>query len=283
MQSLPLLMEVEELNALLTSGQDLSKVLIIDQSKLDNYLAGHIPSAVHLNFADLQFGQAAPQSNQAPGSLPKKEQLSVVFSNLGLTEDTHVIAYDDEGGGWAGRWIWVLDMIGHKQYSYVNGGIHAWMQAGLPTEQGNTEPTASNYKAGKLQHEFQVDAKYIQSRIGASDFAIWDARSPAEYEGTKVFAARGGHIPGAVNFEWTAGMDNERALRILDLDKFSEILNNLGLTKDKEIITHCQTHHRSGFTYLVGKILGLNIKGYAGSWSEWGNREDTPVKTGDQP
>ncbi|VFT35679.1 thiosulfate sulfurtransferase [Pseudomonas aeruginosa] len=59
----------------------------------------------------------------------------------------------------------------------------------------------------------------------------------------------------------------------------AEVLEDLGITPDKEVITHCQTHHRSGFTYLVAKALGYpRVKGYAGSWSEWGNHPDTPVE-----
>ncbi|MDY7699672.1 thiosulfate sulfurtransferase, partial [Pseudomonas aeruginosa] len=119
--------------------------------------------------------------------------------------------------------------------------------------------------------------EYLQSRLGAADLAVWDARNPSEYAGTKVLAAKAGHVPGAINFEWTAGMDPARALRIRA--DIAEVLEDLGITPDKEVITHCQTHHRSGFTYLVAKALGYpRVKGYAGSWSEWGNHPDTPVE-----
>ena len=45
-------------------------------------------------------------------------------------------------------------------------------------------------------------------------------------------------------------------------------------------ITHCQTHHRSSHTYIVLKALGFpRIKGYPGSWSEWGNDFELPIET----
>jgi thiosulfate/3-mercaptopyruvate sulfurtransferase len=273
MPTYSLLIEPEELQSFL--GDE--NLLIIDQGKLETFLDAHIPGAVHLDFKDLQLGQ-----KPTPGALPDLAKLSRVFSNLGLTPEKHVIAYDDEGGGWAGRLIWVLDMMGHSHYSYLNGGIHAWQQAGLATEQGQQESIKSDYSVSTLNHDFQLSKEQIIERIGREDFAIWDARSNKEYTGEKVISARGGHIPGAVNYEWTLGMDAERGLRINDLAEFDALLNSLGLTKDKEIATHCQTHHRSGFTYLVGKILGRNMKAYAGSWAEWGNDEQTPITTGNE-
>jgi thiosulfate/3-mercaptopyruvate sulfurtransferase len=63
-------------------------------------------------------------------------------------------------------------------------------------------------------------------------------------------------------------------------NELREMLEKLGFTADKEVITHCQTHHRSSRTYIVPKALGFpRIKGYPGSWSEWGNDFELPIET----
>ena len=44
-----------------------------------------------------------------------------------------------------------------------------------------------------------------------------------------------------------------------------EMLLELGITPDKEVIAHCQTHHRSAHTYIVPKSLGYSRnRGYDG-------------------
>ena len=73
--------------------------------------------------------------------------------------------------------------------------------------------------------------------------------------------------------------DQSRNLRLKPTAELQALHESRGITPDKEIIAYCQTHHRSALSYVALKTLGYpNIKGYAGSWSEWGNDVNTPVE-----
>lgn len=265
--TLPLVIEPAELASRLNAVE----LILVDLSGAARYEAGHIPGAQWVDSKRTQLGQPP-----APGLAPNLAQLEELFADLGHRPDATYVVYDDEGGGWAGRFIWLLDVIGHPHYHFLNGGLQAWQSEGRELSQSipKVEKTAVSLT---LNDAPTATRDYLQGRLGAADLAIWDARSAEEYRGEKVSAARGGHIPGAINFEWTAGMDSQRGLRIRD--DIAEVLKSLGVTPDKEVITHCQSHRRSGFTYVVAKALGYpRVKAYAGSWSEWGNLPDTPIE-----
>ena len=273
MKDWPLLIEATELAEALHDP----KLLILDTSSAANYAKHHIPGAVHIAPSELQAG-----IKPAVGKLPSVEALNTLFARVGLTHDKHVIAYDDEGGGWAGRLIWTLDVIGHHNYSYLDGGLHAWLHEAHPTEKvaNHPAPTEQNIRIDSAP---MAEIEDFISLLDNSQLVIWDARSPEEYRGEKVVAQRGGHIPGAINLDWLELMDRDNQMRLKDLGELQARLNKLGITADKTVITHCQTHHRSGLSYLLMKILGYpHIKGYHGSWGEWGNTDTTPIETGDR-
>ena len=117
-------------------------LLLISVCQERVFTTQHIPGSVLIKPAQLVCG-----IEPATGKLPSAEQLSEVFSKAGLTDRSHVIAYDDEGGGWAGRLIWTLDVIGHRHYSYLNGGLVAWIKAGYPLATGESTQADSNYSA----------------------------------------------------------------------------------------------------------------------------------------
>ncbi len=269
MTTFPLLLEP----TLLARHLDEPGLLIVDLGKEGIYRQAHVPGAIHVDYRRLQQGTLP-----APGLLPAPADITALLSDIGLTPERQIVAYDDEGGGRAARFLWLLEIAGHPHASFLNGGIHAWLAEDLPVETHPSLPTPSDYVLGNLNLQPLVSLDELLSRFRLTDVVIWDARSREEFDGSRMLAQRAGHIPGAVHYEWTTAMDKDRDLRLRDLGEIRGELAALGIVDGKEIITHCQTHYRSSFTWLLGRILGFrNIRGYAGAWSEWGNHPDTPV------
>lgn len=271
--SLPLLLEAEQLHhALQQTAHTPTDMLIVDLCSEAAYHQGHIPGAVHVNTAELIQGD-----KPAPGLLPSTDKLNALFSRLGLAPDTHVVCYDDEGGAWSGRFLWTLEVIGHPHYSYLNGGIRRWRAKGFAEEKTPRQRQPAVVRVSLHPEPIATTEELLRELRDNPQLLVWDARSAEEYRGEKVLSQRGGHIPGAIHGEWTSLLDPNDHLRIRQDAK--HYLLSLGITPDKHIVTHCQTHRRSGLTWLVMKILAYpHIRAYPGSWSEWGNRTDTPVE-----
>ena len=267
---LPFIVEPDALEAALgTPG-----LLVVDLNDAAAFVQGHVPGAVNLPYPSL-IGPQPP----AMGRLASPEQLSRAFSSIGMSPDSHVVAYDAEGNGRAARLLWTLDAVGHRRASLLNGGWRAWAGEGHRVESGLVKPTLSDYRVS-IKGDVIARKAYILGHLKDPKVLVLDVRSPAEYAGKDVRSARGGHIPGAVNMDWTQALDRARGLRLKPAAELRAILDKLGVTPDKEVITHCQTHQRSAHTYVVLKSLGFTrIKGYDGSWSEWGNDLSLPVES----
>jgi len=271
---IPRLLEPALLKSLLAADSENTNLIIVDLCSDALYRQKHVPGAVHLQPGALMAGTAP-----YPGKLPTLEQLENIIRYLGISAHSHVVIYDDEGGGWAGRFAWTLDLLGYHNWSYLNGGVVAWIKEGFVTEAQTNQPVPSETTISIANSEVLISADEIIGQLDNPDFVVWDARSPGEYSGDMVRSARGGHIPGAINIEWTELMDRQRNLRIRD--DAEAILTAAGLGREKSVTTHCQSHHRSGFTYMVARILGYkNISAYDGSWAEWGSLDHTPVERG---
>ena len=80
---------------------------LVDVRREEDYNQGHITGAVNLPLANLLSGDS-------PESAVK------LFEELGITDDTKVVVYDDTFGALASRVAWTLQYIGHKNVALLS-------------------------------------------------------------------------------------------------------------------------------------------------------------------
>ncbi len=272
-----LLIEAEELVPFLGN----EKLRIVDLSRRSVYDQLHIPHAIHV-----QPKQLVRQEEQASGLLPDVEGLNALIEYLNISPEHHVLAYDDEGGAWAGRLIWNLHCLGFENTSLLNGGIHAWLAAGLPTSSAvETFAPVDTLVAVNQDHieKYRIEYENLLEKVHNHAIQLWDCRTEDEYTGLRLAARRGGHIPDARHFEWSTALNRENHLKLHPLQRTQQRLEQLGFNLNEPVVVYCQSHHRSGLAYILGRLLGWKIQAYDGAWSEWGNRLDSPIITGELP
>ena len=270
-----LLIEAEDLVPFL--GHE--KLRIVDLSRNSVYEQLHLPRALQVKPSML-----LRQDEHTSGLLPEPEALQDLIQYLNISPEHHVVAYDDEGGAWAGRLIWNLHCLGFENTSLLNGGIHAWLAAGFPTT-SEVEPLTpvSMLVPVAEQNQYRIQYDELLEKCQNQSVQLWDCRTADEYTGLRLAARRGGHIPGALHFEWSTALNRENDLKLHPLERTRQRLEQLGFNLNEPVVVYCQSHHRSGLAYILGRLLGWKIQAYDGAWSEWGNRPDSPVITGELP
>lgn len=263
-----LLLSAEELNSIL----DEPALFLVDARAEHN--DSLITGATH--FAAVR--ELTDTDNPIPNFLIGPEQFQEKMRELGLNRDHRVVIYDEGNHLAAARLFYALDYYGFSNASLLNGGLSAWIEAGLPVTS-----EVNSHAPGSFQFEIQeglmCDFEYISAAAHDPDKIIFDARSTEEFTGERVVGERGGHVPNAVNLEWSSVLESEGVTRFLPPEEIRLMFADLGITPDKEVIPHCHTNVRGSHAYFTLRLMGYDsVRPYEGSWSEYGDRLDAVIQ-----
>jgi len=261
---------ISELKSLYYENSD--DLLVIDTRPYSDYTLGHLPNAVNIDLVQFHWIDTSKE-----GVYQFNKQMRILLSNIGVTKNKFVVFYDNISGMFSARGVWLLIYFSHNKTAMLDGGFNNWKKEGLKIETKNN-PFVHSCFEGKPNPKVLADFGYIKSKIkkkNNNNVLILDTRSKSEYDGSKVRAAKAGHIPSSINIDWSNNTKKNGSFKKdTELEKlYSRV------SKDKEIITYCHGGYRAANTFIVLRNLGYNnVRMYLSSWGEWGNKMDLPVE-----
>ena len=239
------------------------------------YGEGHIPEAVWLDNNWIRNPKAPPTF------LPTPREFEALMSRLGISTKTRVVAYDERGGIYATRLWWILNYYGHSNLAVLDGGWTKWAAEQRATNTTTPAPAPAVFavKAGTVK---VATADQVIASINKPGVKLIDARTRGEIEGKDLRnIKRGGFIESSVPVYWEDTLDPVTKT-FKPAAEIAKLYRDKGITAKDEVTVYCQVGMRASHDIFTMALIGhdlTKLSNYYGAWEEWGNRDDTPIKT----
>jgi len=223
------------------------EVRVVDVRKFEDYRKAHIKSAVSIPLSSILEANSS-------------EAIIEIMQNVGISDNTPVVVYDNTFGALAARVAWTFQYVGHINTSLLEVTFDQWKKQGLETEKKlNQFPIASH--SISINNNIYADARYVDKAQETKDKIIVDSRERLNFLTE--------HIPGAMNIPYTMlGSENSILRSPSEIKRYME---NRSIHTDSEVIAYCgSVGTLSGLAYYALKIAGVkNVRLYSKSFKDW--------------
>jgi len=233
-----------------------NSVIVIDARGEEAYAEAHLKNAICLSPSDLTVDKPVT------ATVAPKAKVERVLSAKGISNDSTVYIYDDNGGVSAFRIWWTMKLYGHDDVKVINGGFKAMVKAELKGTTEVTELEPTDYVANDADASMIIDFESLQAitEDPETDVKIIDVRSIAEYDA--------GSIPGAILYPHSRNMYSDGTF-MSDRDMLL-FYSDKGIKKEDELVLYCKSSFRATQTMALLQEAGYeNIRIYDGAWLEW--------------
>ncbi|WP_297135296.1 sulfurtransferase [Terrisporobacter sp.] len=241
-----------------------------------SYEESHIKGAVRI---DVETELSAPvKEHGGRHPLPNVEDLKITFENIGISNDSIVVAYDEGDLSGPARLWWILKYLGHDKVYVLNGGINNFAEIGGEINSEKTEVKKGKFEVNSNEN-MRVNMEYVRERLNKENIAIVDCRENIRYSGEfEPVDKKSGHIPGALNYFWMDILNkNEDRLTIKSEKSLEEYFNKV---KDfGEVIIYCGSGITASPVSLALTEIDIDHKLYTGSFSDWISYEENDIDT----
>jgi thiosulfate/3-mercaptopyruvate sulfurtransferase len=241
------------------------------------YDESHIPGAFFAGVEEDLAGEKTGTNGRHP--LPDPDSFARFLADLGVDDETQIVAYDGGGDMFAARLWFLCRWIGHDAVAILDGGLAAWTKAGYPITAAPPERARQARITLRLHPEMVVDARYVLANLHDPSMQLLDARAKERFSGEiEPIDPVGGHLPGAGNRWFKENFEADGSLKSPE---------RLRLEFERAALDPQQTVHQCGSGVSASvNVLAMEHAGligsriYNGSWSEWVADPSRPVETG---
>jgi len=239
---------------------------------LTKYREAHIPGA---RFFDIDV--VADPDTSLPHMAPTAGRFARLMGEMGISNATRVIFYDQKGLQSSARGWWLMKLFGHEKAAVLDGGLPKWLAEGRATESGDAKPAAPSSYTPDFRADLVKGIGDVKRIIAQGNALILDARAKGRFDGTAPEPRPGlpsGHMPGAKSVPFNELLNADFTMK--DAATLRARFAAAGADGSKPVVTSCGTGVTACILALGLKQAGLGDAAiYDGSWTEWAGRPET--------